>query len=449
MKKIFTLLLVVVGSTTLLMQTLSAKTIAFGNQKLEALVKSNQNKDVTPLQQKQLSKIQTLKQAGIAKSASVYTHSLDSTLTYDTNDEITGKDLFTYNSAGKLTIFMTAFVDIESGNWLGIPMYFYYDLNGNNTLIKSARFDAQKNEWFETTKAEFIYDASGNVISETYSYKDTTGVWAIDYKFTSTYDAQGNILTQDYYDWSYYSNAIVLMGQFKYEYKFDEHNNLTRKDSYEWDKPNNDWVSSGIDSTEYKYNNEGKILKEIGYQTIFGTLVPMYNYDYSYDASGNRTQEISYLWDYYTLTWTPFTKMNKTFETSFQLSQTMLPSIYTDNYDELIQSTENYEWAINANDWAMKYTTTSFYGSNKTALDTQKELNATVRYNSANKTLVVNGLENYNNVDIAIYNGQGKLVFIKKITTNSQSENVAMLPQGMYFYKLTTNGKSSSGKFVK
>jgi hypothetical protein len=117
------------------------------------------------------------------------------------------------------------------------------------------------------------------------------------------------------------------VGDFKNEWSYDANGNQTLEVSYQWDTNTNQWVNEG--KTEYSYDaNWNKTLWANWYDwdTTTNQWGNGEKYEYSYDANGNKTLYFEYYWDTSTNQWVGNFKDEYNFNNSFALSDLTLPN---------------------------------------------------------------------------------------------------------------------------
>ncbi len=201
------------------------------------------------------------------------TMKLDSTITmYAESNTLPGKQIYTYNEAGKVTS-ETSYYKWNNVWEANGHTEYTYDAAGNNTLRQ--RFSSDGQLWIED---QYTYDSNNRMTKNTTVYytdgvpdqeyvvtynaagqqtlyeshqKDENGEWYVSYKYVYDYNSEGEQTT--YEDWNWNGSELQLENA---QYRaYDAQGRQTRYEQKEWD----------------------------------GSYLNMYRYDYAYDAQGRQT----------------------------------------------------------------------------------------------------------------------------------------------------------------
>ena len=192
----------------------------------------------------------------------------------------------------------------------------YYDVNGRLTPSIKYTWSTTTQSFVPYYKYEFAYDSNGNQILEiAYSWNSTTQSFVQNSKFESTYDANGNLTLYIDYLWNDTTQSFVPY--YKYESTFDANRNKTLNIEYTWDTTTQSFVL-GRNKYEFAYDANGNRTLYIHYSWNDTTqsFVPKSKYESTYDANGNLTSSIQYSWDEITQSIVPNYKVESTYDSN-------------------------------------------------------------------------------------------------------------------------------------
>ncbi len=163
-------------------------------------------------------------------------------------------------------------------------------------------------------------------------------------RLKSNEDVQQKLDSLINYRWNKTANQWVV--DYKFEFTYDSSGNATQDIGYEWNETNSQWVPYG--NYEFSYNANGKMTQEIVYDWDETTRqwVLNWKYEYSYDANGNITQNTDYHWDESTSKWLIDYKIENTYNASGNMMQEI---VYNWNETTLqLVAFSKYEYSYDA-----------------------------------------------------------------------------------------------------
>ena len=338
-----------------------------------------------------------------------------------------------------------------------------FDINLNPTLQINYSWDKAGSQWKYSSKEEAVYNGSGNMTSSIYYLWNTiTSQWSGYNKSEYTYDLSGNILTDTQYDYNivtstwentfkteyawtggvnthditYEWNAVLPVPAWenssKSIYTYNTEGKISIEVSQAWDKTLStpDWVNS--DKTEYSYDASGRITSYIDYVWDTELATPAWvgssKTEINYDAQGNIIQDVTYLWDVTESKWVGFMKLESTIN---PLSTVSL--IYT--------------WDIPSTDWSLNSRTTTFY-TDPTRADYNTIKGIKIYPNPSRGDVTFDLGDSFTDMDISIYNINGKRIMHLKNQGNISKLPSGTLEKGLYIYRINNGKNTTSGKLV-
>lgn len=341
------------------------------------------------------------------------------------------KGVYTYYSDKQLQSFVNQTMDTLTGTW--VPMSktaYYYDQNGEDSLQLVFSWDIISSDWNTTYKTVYQPEQGSNRTTETTfkwnneqqewlpiaqteryqhstitdstvtaNWKENHQMWLNNTKVIYQYDPSGNKTDVIYQ--TYYPGEKKWYNVRRFYSIYDEENRVTEYGEKLWDLTAKRWN----DHEQYLSVYDNGQLKLFEYSVMpFDTLAfkVMYRMEYSYDnrnnvayvlgANLNENDELVYTSKVVYL-WSPFTTPNAVAETSNNLL-----AIYPNPTNGLIH----------------------FVNGNKT--------NQPIR--------------------IQLLDVQGRPLFTKEMQHNTGSIDLSGNPAGIYFLRISSNGKTSVKQVV-
>lgn len=171
---------------------------------------------------------------------------------------------------------------------------------------------------YEKGKTEFVYNVNGLLTQELeYYWDETSGKMTLVSKSESTYDASNNLIQYMNTYLDEITNQFVI--EFKETYSYDNNGNMTQSINNYWDSTNN---KAQEVKTNYTYDSSKNLTQIIMsyFDESTNQFVFWYKDDYTYNGSGNETQQINYIWDnYFSKQWEPSSKYEFTYDSKGNL----------------------------------------------------------------------------------------------------------------------------------
>lgn len=407
---------------------------------------------------------------------------LDSLLSTDGKS----KASFTYNAAGKATLWFDYSKNTANNSWRNKSKSEHtYSAEGYNTGWTNSRWDTISNIWKNDSGESYTYDASGKIIQinryywnmssnnlssiERYDYTyNASGkplqiicnewdsffnAWSLNSKYDFLYDtsALGSSIQQISYGWL----GGTWETRYKYEEIYNTDNDLIEDAGYFWFS--NNWVERAKTEYEYISNANGSTIQYVQYFWNSDSNIWVYssNHDRLFDANGNLIQLLSYKQADSINTLKGYYKTDNTFDYNYVAAD--LISIYNDFNGSAefmknkITATTEYSWNSTTNDWEQGSTYIYYYSPQEVTSVREKQNTAAASLypNPATEFFNVALLDNVGKASIELYDTQGRKVLAQAIEGNAKVA-VNELKAGLYFYSISTaNGQKQSGKLVK
>ena len=200
-------------------------------------------------------------------------------------------------TTSKLLATRTDNYNTASSSWAYSDSVLYeYDAQARDTDILS--YSYSQNTWKLYYRAVIDYDANNNVLDLYYQLRDTNtnAYHNFFYKFSMTYNSVGDTISFLYQKWDSASNNWLNVSRL-YRYPDANHRD-TALIQQTW--------SSGWKNGTYsqiQYNANGQITSRLLKQWVTNAYVPQNQYLYSYNASNQRTRQVTQTWNSVTSAW--------------------------------------------------------------------------------------------------------------------------------------------------
>lgn len=356
-------------------------------------------------------------------------------------------DIYEYNSEGKVIKDSVFFKENNQPRALDAKTEYEYDANGRLVKAKSY-WDESNGSLLQQSVTSFVYNTSNNLVSEAIEVM-TNGDTAIS---NYTYDANNQLIVQlseykssDTTNWTY-SKAV---------YNFDAAGRRNKFEAFNGQNPAqlSIWLR---DTLLYNANNKVDSVWTFRFQN--GNPVPDSKSGHLYDGNGNNYLSQKNIYDTASNSWHFYKKNESQYNLNY-LANNMLPywpAIWWFNswdifYTNVPDQDNVYDFNNNTNTWALSKKTNYYYSpmeitSTKTASTSQASLYPNPATNVLNVQLSGNATEG----QISLYDAQGRRVLNQTVSTQQSTLDLQALPQGMYFYRLQTDGqKLQTGKVTK
>ena len=346
-----------------------------------------------------------------------------------------------------------------------------YDANGNP--LKNSGYSWTGSVWENYYIAEFKYDSNDRSIEFT-SKVNLNGIWTNEIKEGYSYDDAGNLTVVSQYQWEnnqwvdymeikyafdvngnqlqwvqYFWDGLGWNQEGKVDYIFNENNKITQSDWYAWSTELNDWSNQG--GLKISYNANGN---QILFELFMGDLNTS-QVESAYDDSGNKIAVTNYIWDEQSLKLVPSTKEEYFYETEFSFEDLILPTISEDFnsiFDLSLFTSKMTRIAYSVWDgagWTYYYDLTLSYSGNFPAgvKNLNRAAGVTAYPNPATDQVTFRIDDSADQFTVNLYNIQGKLV-LSQVSYNDKPVSVKSLNKGMYFYRISKDMNSYTGKFM-
>lgn len=368
--------------------------------------------------------------------------------------------------------------DEEGSQWILSGKEIYgYDEEGKNISDQRLVWNQINNQWEYDYKSEYTYNEDGNIKEYLHcNWNDEDSGWMCYSKEQLTYNLSGGRESYYFFEWNessgswdtsyiakYFYDTIVnittvLSFQFNdYLNKWDTtskteyHSNEFSKDTLQMYFTKND--SSGIwypmMKIEYDYDSTVNNTSYCCYlaKDSLHTLSPNLKVTYSYDEFNNWDVIYSYEWNSSDSTWELESKSKITYDYSFSKEDFVLPYFYTGyNFNNMLFQSVSY--SRNEEDWIMDDLTTYYFSVPHTTsgLNTnESEQRLKVFPNPASDYIMIN-LNDQSGI-VELYDLQGRLVLSQEVQ-NELPVSVLQLNNGIYFYRVNSEGVVSTGKLI-
>ncbi len=314
--------------------------------------------------------------------------------------------------------------------WIeGIKANFVYDEEKMLTEIDIVYLDSETFEWKDMMKLLFTRNESGLVTVLTAEKIDeNTGEWQDVAEFEIYYLNDSNVIDEviihtniDYYPKDYNTTLKVKM-------VYDGDGKLVREDDYYLFETINQWFK--IAKKEYYYDDHENVEKIMSYSKIQGDTI-------TFTMRETGKKEFQYNNDYsYTDLIVPYSYI----------------SVYLDMnnkmyFNHMLTYSVSYVKTV-GKEWVKSNEANYYYSSgNYSAVDEKEFRNVKIYPNPVTDEFSVS-LPSNGTYNLKIFDMTGKVIKSGPVK-NSQNVNVSAFPGGIYFYKISKNGKTFSGKFVK
>lgn len=337
-----------------------------------------------------------------------------------------------------------------------------YTYNANESLTSSTNysgFDEVKNEWIPMQKTEMDYNADFSyAYYKSYNWDIDLNEWKLVYAQYSEQNENGYATHSGFGNYDYNVNQFYLnyedIREYDNENRLTMHSELNRTLQYDEYVP---FVLTYGDKVEYSYSNEGQIVSEINYTYESDDFIPQNKYEYSYDAQhpDGLESEIYYEWNALSSSWEKKTKGVLTTNYDVKRDQLILPFGEEDESHELkmyfnYMATEflQYIWSDDTNDWVENTNYKIYYSSHEPSGLIKKNSSDISLYPNPTSDFISVNLNEGDNANIALYDLQGRKVYESSVV-NSSRIDVSQFNKGIYFYQLSVEGKTVSGKLIK
>jgi len=368
------------------------------------------------------------------------------------------KTLFTYNQS------TSTFENSEKYEYT-------YDQNGNTTSKTTKYWNSSTEQWETNDMLQLTYTTDGKVESETYSFSDGTNMvnsqkytysytdgkltekmsynwdqdqWKQANKYIYSYTSDGSISTVINYYWNTSINDWKESG--KHSYVYDANNNLIQEVYSTWDAGNDTWAD--YKKFDYEYDNDGNLTTktESDWNYTDNKWDIKYQNTYSYNPSGGTASNAILRWDTDANALVYSSKTEFYYDASMQFDETIYPEPKDKEYIWPNKLTGKIEYSyVNDQFVEDKRYTMSYSEATYTPVAETAQASLKVYPNPSSDRIIFEPVNGPCNVEV--FSAEGKQMISKQLKGNSL--NIGNLPQGVYLYKLYTDDKVFTGRFIK
>ncbi len=382
--------------------------------------------------------------------------------TIDGSYQFTKKNWIEYSYTEKGLISMEKrWVYNKSKEEWEVDQYYEYKYDNYGNII----FESQLREGdIYTDKYEIKYNNSGSIIQCIhYEWDSDNYIW--DFTRNSKqyqYDSNGNLLYSSHLDST--ENGIEAISPFE-EYLYDINGRLTRSISYNCNNAK-DYCSyfmnaySYVDSIDYTIKYDSTFTREIENGIDWG-WEKYFLYSYYYDNDGTlikyKIDELNLINDYYSLIGEyhhdkdsnsiTFTRSIKDEEDGQYIYQEKDEKKF-DNNDNILEWIKS-GWDEDSAKWIV-YNYINYYYSehDPTDANVQTAHVITVYPNPVSGILYLEGTSYIKDYRFDVFNSEGKFVYSSEVN-RTYTIDLHSLVSGIYLYRISSDGKYFTGRFIK
>jgi hypothetical protein len=398
-------------------------------------------------------------QNGLKSVAEVQT--LDSTVTQimirETETwENDSKDEYLYDAEMRNTSWLSFGWNSDSETWKNDSKTdVEYNAQGQVSTLLMYSSDGENPDLILVSKLEVKYDAEGRADTIVSYQKESETEWLVTSKQVFHYNETGQMVQVNYWVLQGEEGQEELTESMKVEYIYGTSDELTTTNMY--------YLIEGEEilysKMEYSYNEAGQPTSlEVSALNLVTLVFGKSNRTvYEYNAEGDVDFEIFSVWSTTTEMYIEQYKDEYTYSDE-SFSEVVFPS-YIDlffgmsyepgmSFNKLVTGVNTYQM-INGN-WEIDEKSTFYYsGGIPTGVDDIKNAVVAVYPNPATESVTFMWKDNYNGLDLEIYQMTGARVLAQK-AFSGKLVPVSHLENGVYFYKLKDGSQTLfSGKMIK
>ncbi len=285
--------------------------------------------------------------------------------------------------------------------------------NENNQIVKEL-WQTDNNGWVNSY--EYLYSYQDNKVVSALYQEWINEVWTPIYQAFYQYDDNNNCTTELWKKWQ----NDILVNSHIFNYTYDANNNLIRVLYSYW----ND-ADSLIDSYRKSFVYSDTLVTEYKYEKFQDNLWQnVYKYTYQYDSDAHFVRTDYYNWQNNQWENTLFAQYN-------YIGDNLTEEVWLYNY-------QGYDYFYARNIFTYQ---NSFFDNDVVASNGVQLRNYPNPFNPTT-TIVANGISDYKNATIKIYDIKGRLINLLKfegkqsIIWNGKNSKEEHCPSGVYFLKL-------------
>jgi hypothetical protein len=454
---------------TLLLIALLIAFTAFPQSKsaLQRLQNQNQNQEVFSNWAKKsfsnsnidliLATVNSLNQNMVLKNAAAKTK-LDSivSVNYNTGSQVWSndwKDEFNYDSSSRFKESVEKEWDAVTSTWIIIgKTVLTYNAAGQITKMNIYSIDENDGKLKNDGRLDYFFSSTGRLDSAyTYNSENET-TWELTTKNYYSYNSSGKV-TQSVI-WSFDEDEEEWLPMMKTKYAYNNSGRRTEDNLYfSFDDEELLFLQ-----TLYTWNSSGKLISEKSSGLNFSTfsLEKTDSIVYSYNAAGDQSKAIEYIWNQQNSMWVPeyqdeyiYGNLNFSDIVYPYLTYFFIYNINPDYYNFNKAMVEVHESKYMNNAFVLTDKSKYFY-SGTTSIENENLIQEEVSFypNPASDKVIFTWSNNIGSMDMSLYQISGSKIMEKQILSQ-EPVIVGHLERGVYVYKLM-NGQNliQTGKIV-
>ncbi len=369
------------------------------------------------------------------------------------------KFLNTYNEKLELITQTRQVWNFDHQVWVNsTKVEFAYDADGrqiSQMMYDSYNFSTE--QWNPFRKMEWAFNTDGSqALYASYDWIPPIMKWRLDYKVENYIDSYGEAILESTSKWNG-SLGMEIM-EYRREKTFDEQRNLTMESDIQsnmyWDGSKYFLDIEG-EKIEYVYDTSNRLISLTEYDYEQLVFVPNRKYEYTYNATYPTAldSEIVYEWND---GWVKDKKGVLTSNFDVTRKDLILPFGDDEGSREVAMyfnymATQFIEsiWSEENQSWVEDFKSELFF--------TQSEFSSVDKINAGSVSVYPNPVSDYLQVrlnensgvaNFKLFDVQGKMLHQVPVH-NQLTIDLSKFQNGLYFYQLTTDNETVSGKLLK
>ncbi len=367
----------------------------------------------------------------------------------------------TYNTNKELIVLLQQNWDGNEGEWVNVAKEeFTYDVNGNQiSHIWYGDYDTLTQQWNANRKIEWDFNPDGSeAMSAFYDWVKDTQSWKLTYKTENRIDDFGETVLEQNIQWNTYLEQEII--NYKREKIYDDQRNLLSETyintNLSWDGSQYHMQIEG-EKTENTYSASNQLLTTTEYYYTNGQFVGDDKFEYTYNTTYPKAvdTEYAYTWNESTSTWNKESKGVLTSNFEVTRDDMILPFGDEGESREVkmyfsYMATELllYGWSGTANDWVEDSKVKVYFSQSEFSSVDDVNLTQIAIYPNPVSDFISVRLNGNSIANIRLFDLQGRKLY--EAPVNNQSKiDLTGLANGVYFYQITMDKETVSGKLIK
>ena len=312
---------------------------------------------------------------------------------------------------------------------------YFYDNSGYHTTSVTYQWSDTAMEYEQSFKNEFTYNLKGICdINQQYKWDNTSSQWLLDHKSELGYDENDQILSTSLFIWTQALNSWELETKIDYRNAYNSINQLESITRFSSVMALDTIL---ISKFVYAYNLNETLQYVMRYDKDPSALKLAEKDEYVYDGEGNLTSTSCSA--YHNGRWYLRGKEDFTYNTLIAVNQLLIPNDYMTSRLMLpagylpgcmiTSQTHTFGSLI----WTKLY----YYSPiDVTAINDQEVLKTRVFPNPATDYLNIHWNGNQPDLNVELFDGNGRKVLSGRIANNSKLP-IQAYPEGMYLVKIS------------